>query len=294
LANAGNAAGQLRERMMQKIYSGLHYGAGGLLILLGVLGECGVTFPGVEINPHVALLAGLGIFGVGGKADAAMKFAFPFALTGFLSAIGIAIAPGVTVAADINKAAASPAGCSVSYCVGAFVGGTVINSGGNIDIIGTGLQGLAENGIGLGVQAGYEYWDGKLYAAALAPFAYNVNLNAPPQSGISNKVSYGVIGRVGVSLSSAFGLASTSGTPVTLPQQLLSSLMTPYVNFGIMSQYGQASLVSGAGVEALIATNWTLNADYLHYSFGSGGSSGGAIQHDTNEFRLSINRHFGM
>jgi opacity protein-like surface antigen len=126
-----------------------------------------------------------------------------------------------------------------------------------------------------------------------------MNLNDPPGTSLSSKLTYGITARLGYSLASAFGAATTGTAAPTLPSQFLASMMTPYINAGEVKRHGQAALRSGAGVEALLATNWTLNADYFHYSYNQGGSAGtlaGAPVSLTsdNEFRLSINRHFGL
>lgn len=200
-----------------------------------------------------------------------------------------------------TKALSTPA-CTLTSCTGLFVGGSISQAGGNFDVIGTGLTGLASNDFALGGQFGYEFWNGQIYAAVLVPVTYDTSINAPTPLGqaFTDKLTWGVEGRLGYSLASLFGAAATGSTAPTLPQQLLASLMTPYVNIGEVRRHNQPALVSGAGVEALIATNWTLNADYLHYTYGQGGSAGSALpgavvsQTNDNEVRISINRHFGL
>lgn len=187
--------------------------------------------------------------------------------------------------------------CTVSSCNGWFVGGSIANSGGNFDVVGTGLTGIAQNGFGVGSQAGYEFWNGQIYAAALVRVSYDTSLNSSGM-GISDRLTWGGIIRLGYSLASAAGIATTTSTAQpTLPQQLMASLMTPYINLGEVSRHNQAALVSGAGIEALIANNWTINADYYHYTYDQGGSAGTTglpvSQQADNEFVLSINRHFG-
>lgn len=48
----------------------LHYGASGVLVLIGILGMTGAQLPGVSIDPSAAIaagLSGLGILGAGLK-----------------------------------------------------------------------------------------------------------------------------------------------------------------------------------------------------------------------------------
>jgi hypothetical protein len=193
--------------------------------------------------------------------------------------------------------------CTVTSCTGFFVGANIANAGGNFDIVGTGLTGLAQNGLGIGGQVGYEFWNGQWYAAILADLDTDMSLNAQTTVGVPtnfrDRLTYGVKARLGYSLASAFGAATTGSAAPTLPQQFLASLMTPYIVVGEEWRHSQPALVSGAGVEALLATNVTLNADILHYSYNQGGTSGNVAgiptaQTGDNEFRLSINRHFGF
>lgn len=228
-------------------------------------------------------------------------------VVGSLAAIGLTgalLCPGTGHAANLpppvlKAPLIQTTPCTVTSCTGLVFGANIANAGGNFDVVGTGLSGLASNGVGMGGQFGYEFWNGQLYAAILAVVDYDISLKAPG-SGISDKFTWGAVGRVGYSLASAFGAATTAGSTPTLPQQFTQSLMTPYLNVGEVRRHNQPALVSGAGVEALIATNWTLNADYFHYTYNQGGSAGTPLptgvtkQTDDNEFRLSINRHFGF
>lgn len=268
----------------------LHYGAALVLLAAGVVGEV-VPLPGIDA--HVALMAGLGILGVGGKADAALKM-FPFALVTAALLFG-----GGAYAADLKpilKASSARAsvntGCTIVSCVGVFVGGSIANDGGNFDIVGTGLQGVANNQ-SLGGQAGVEYFRNSIYAAGLIHVNYDMALNAAG-SGITDKLSYGVCGRLGYSLASFFGAGATGQATPTLPAALANALMTPYVNICEDRRHGQPAIGTGAGLEALLSQYWTVNADYLHYSFNQGGSTGGPLpvtQKDENAVMFSVNYH---
>lgn len=201
----------------------------------------------------------------------------------------------------VNPATKAPARptCTLTSCTGLFVGGFIANAGGNFDVLGTGLTGLAQNGLGFGGQAGGEYFANNVYAAIYLDVQDDMDINAPPGTTFGSKLTYGIGGRLGYSLASAFGAATTGTAAPTLPQQFLSSLMTPYINVWEGKRHDQAALRTGAGVEALLSSNITLNADYFHYTYNQGGTAGTMdglpvkLTSD-NEFRLSINRHFGF
>lgn len=219
---------------------------------------------------------------------------------------------GTAMAADLKpfpvKAPVyAPVGCSVTSCIGLFVGGSIAQAGGGLDILGTGITGLAQNGFAMGGQAGYEFFSNKFYFAALAHIESDMALNAAPGTSFTNRLDWGGCVRAGYQLSGLLG-ATTSGnigaTP-TLPQELMSSLMTPYVNVCEDKKHNQPAIVTGAGIEALLAANklgrsaWTLNVDYLHYNFNQGGVAGtmGALpvtQTTDNVIKASVNYHFGL
>lgn len=211
-----------------------------------------------------------------------------------------ALAADLTVKAPTLR---SSSYCTVQSCTGFLFGGNLAQAGGNFDIVGTGLTGLAQNGLGLGAQGGYEFWNGGIYAAIIGDIDTDMVLNGQSIVGtptnFKNRLTYGVTARLGYSLAGVFGSATTGTATPTLPQALLASLMTPYISAGEVSRHGQAALRSGAGIEALIATNWTINVDYYHYSYDQGGSAGTIAalpitQVNDNEVRLSIERHFGF
>lgn len=190
-------------------------------------------------------------------------------------------------------------GCTAVSCTGGFVGGSFANAGGSFDIVGTGLTGLASNGLGVGGQAGYEYFANNLYAAIYVDASYDLSLNAPG-SAITDKASWGGGVRLGYSLANIIGAVTTTGATPTLSQNLLQALMTPYINIKEEHRHNQPALGTGVGVEALLAadptghSSWTANVDYLRYSYNQGGAASAlATMKDENLIQLSLNKHFG-
>ena len=88
---------------------------------------------------------------------------------------------------------------------------------------------MASNGLGVGGQAGAEYFANNIYAAIYVDTSYDLSLNAPGAS-ITDKVSWGGGVRLGYSLANIIGSVTTAGTTPTLSQSLMNALMTPYIN----------------------------------------------------------------
>lgn len=226
------------------------------------------------------------------------------------SLFALALLAAPASAADmVLKAPVAPrsAACTLTSCIGLFAGGTISQAGGNFDVLGTGITGIAQNGLGLGGQVGYEFFSNQFYGAALFHVESDVDLNSVPGARFTDRLTFGGCVRAGYSLAGLLG-STTSGTGASvpaLPQALLSSLMTPYVNVCEDKRHGQAAIATGAGVEALIAADtlgrsaWTLNVDYLHYSYNQGGTAGSLAgmpiaQSTDNVVKASLNYHFGI
>lgn len=218
---------------------------------------------------------------------------------------------GPALAADLKpvflKAPPASAGCTITSCIGLFVGGSIVQAGGSLDVIGTGVTGLAQNGFGMGGQAGYEFFSNKFYFAGMIHAEQDLSLNAVPGTNFTDRTTFGGCARVGYSLAGLLGASTTGniGAAPALPQELLSSLMTPYLNVCEDKRHNQPAVATGAGVEALLAANalgksaWTLNVDYLHYNYNQGGTAGtmGVLpitQTTDNVIKASLNYHFGL
>lgn len=201
----------------------------------------------------------------------------------------------------------APVGCTITSCIGLFIGPSIVQAGGSLDVIGTGITGLADNGFAMGGQAGYEFFRDKFYFSGLFHAERDMSLNAAPGTSFNDRMTWGACARVGYQLSGLLG-ATTSGnvgaTP-TLPQELLSSLMTPYVNVCEDKRHNQPSTATGVGLEILLAADgrgrsaWTANIDYLRYNYRQGGAAGTMgvlpiVQTSDNVIKVGLNYHFGL
>lgn len=274
-----------------------HYGSALVCLAMAGLSELGVTLPGVTVDPKVAGAAGIGILAAGLKSGVTSGKA----VIGFLAGALALASVGDARAADVNKPAPvfvkapyAQSNCTQTNCSGGFLGFTIANEGGNLDILGTGLSGVA-NQTALGVHGGYEFWNGQWYARAKAFANYDISVQSSGAA-ISDKFAWGGCASLGYSLASAFGIGATGVQQPVVPSALAQSLMTPYINVCGKKQHGQQASGAGAGFEALLATNWTANVDYIHWQYGGGAAADGTVvpsRTSENEVTAGISYHFG-
>lgn len=199
------------------------------------------------------------------------------------------------------KAPPAPS-CTVTSCTGWYIGADIGNSTGTSNLVTAPLTGIATNGMIFGAHGGFEFYTGN-FVASLEGFGtldFDQNFGIPGVGGLKQEATYGFLGGVGVNLASTFGLGVTGNSPtIPVPQQFLSSLMSPQVKVGWVNRHGQGALASGLQAQALIATNWTFDAKWLNlqYNNSTADSSGmistvGVSQKTENLFLFGVSRHF--
>ena len=197
-------------------------------------------------------------------------------------------------AADIvYKAPPAPAVpyCTLNSCSGIYGGLTVAESGGSFNVISSGLGGIASNNLNIGGDIGYELWNGTYFLAAELDAVYGVVANGNlPGGGNTNQWGIGALGKVGYSLGSLFSTSTT--TPPSLPTSLTNAVISPYVILGIWDRPWGAGFASGAGVQALLAANWTLSADYVHVNYNNASINPNLDQQTEDMVMVHVDRHF--
>ena len=223
-------------------------------------------------------------------------------LAAFLLGGAFAVAPAAAQAANLAPApapaAAAPAPdpCTQANCSGWYVGANLVNDGANFDVIGSGLSGLASNGLMFGGQFGAQFWNGQWFAALEGDTEYALTLNAPSNTGLGTKNSYAIGAQVklGYSLAQLFGAATSGNAAPSLPAQLQNALISPYIAVGVWDRPWGAGLATGAGVQALLAQNWTLDAEYLHVNYNNAAINANVSEQTENLFLLGVSRHFAF
>lgn len=200
-------------------------------------------------------------------------------------------------AADIAvkaPAASQPAVyCTLQSCSGIYGGLDILETGGSFNVVSTGLQGLAQNDFAMGGHLGYQFWNGSWFLAGEAGADYGIVQNGQLPGGGNTGLwdAYG-LAKVGYSLASVFGLSTTGQATPTLPTQLANSLLAPYLIIGDWTRPWGSGFASGAGVEALIATNWTISVDYIHVDYNNANINPNVNEQTENIVKGGIDYHF--
>lgn len=251
----------------------LHYGAGCIMVAVGTLTEFGIHLPGISVmDPEMVIAGGLGILGVGAKVDANTN-KIAAGLAGALAFLMLAM-PAPVYAADLLPLKAPArvvvADCTQLDCTGWLIGANIIGTGSNLDILGSGINGSVFAGGGLvGIDGGYQLWNGKFFAGATASIDLDANMNGAANSG--RYLAMGLF-QAGIGLSGIF--SPTPGTgPVGIPNQIASALLSPYIEFGVAQRSRGTAWVSGAGAEFGLSAAWLLRLDYLHLNYARGNTS---------------------
>jgi opacity protein-like surface antigen len=212
----------------------------------------------------------------------------------FIPFLALLAATGTASAADMAVKAVPLAPvpyCTLNSCTGLYGGFAVAESGGSFNVISSGLGGIASNNINLGGDIGYELWNGTYFLAAELDAVYGVVANGSlPGGGNTNQWGFGALGKVGYTISSLFGTSSAS--PPTLPTSLTNAVISPYIILGIWDRPWGAGFASGAGIQALLAANWTLSADYIHVNYNNAAINSNLNQQTEDMVMAHIDRHF--
>jgi opacity protein-like surface antigen len=199
-------------------------------------------------------------------------------------------------AADLIPTKAPPSTttqCTIIQCTGFYAGGGFAGNGTNADILGSGLSGSV---FGAGaipfVDAGWQYWNSKLFIAAEVGVGNQLNMGGLNINNENGVFAYQEI-QIGGSL---YGLFGAQTAPITVPQTLTADLIAPYVAMGIVERPFGNGWQTGAGAKFTIAPNTFLDIGYRYINYGSatvGVGAGAAAQFNAeNLVRLSINYKF--
>jgi len=214
----------------------------------------------------------------------------------FLAILGaLGLMASTASAADMAYKAPPPVPavpyCTLNSCTGLYGGFTVAESGGSFNVISSGIGGIASNNINMGGDIGYEVWNGTYFLAAELDAVYGVVANGVlPGGGNTNQWGIGALAKVGYSLGSFFG--TSSANPPTLPTSLTNAVISPYIILGIWDRPWGAGFASGAGIQALLAANWTLSADYVHVNYNNAAINPNLNQQTEDMVMAHIDRHF--
>ena len=171
--------------------------------------------------------------------------------------------------------------CTTSNCSGFYGGLSLYGEGGNANVIGNGINGSVFAGGGMiGANVGWQLWNGSWFAALQGDGLFE----SAPSSTTTGFVPGGFVGmlhaKVGGNAAALFNISPTapapSQGPISIPAQLLSSLMSPYVDLGCIAfRKNTTQWCSGAGAQFNIGNRWT--ADIV-YDYGAPTTKVNALQ----------------
>jgi len=169
--------------------------------------------------------------------------------------------------------------CSVnSYCVGPTLGFHLTGLNSNLDVLGSGLSGsFGAGGMAIGAEGGFQLWNGSYFAAVTVGADYDMAQNTDVLGGSPlNKVLFMEKAKFGLNLASYFGFGSaasaaptpSAGGPLSgfnIPAALINSMTSMYLVAGAAQRSGLGSgTLTGAGVQFLLASHVTAEAEYNH------------------------------
>ncbi len=208
-------------------------------------------------------------------------------------------------AADLPvKAFAFPTSqCTALACSGFYVGGTLIGAGSNMDVLGNGINGsVFAAGGAIGLDAGYQFWNGNYFFAFEVFGAYDVAKNEQVAPGMGNQSRwiFGQVAKLGVGLQGLLGAPtqvagatpSQGVTPIGIPASLANSLLSPYVQVGAVERPWGTGWATGAGADFIIANGWNLDLSYLYVKYDNAQVNPIQSQQSENLLKLSLNRKF--
>jgi hypothetical protein len=183
--------------------------------------------------------------------------------------------------------------CSPTLCYGFEIGGTFAGTVTSLNVIGQGISGsFAGGGQSLGVTADYKYFNGTFLFQPTLTAAYTVN-GSPVIAGYSApKYMLAALMKFGTPFSTFFPSAapvSTTGFSSTL----LASVLTPYLQVGLVVRPWGTGFASGAGIMGRIADQWTWDFSYVNVQYtGSNSVAPGQTLPQENLGMFTVSRIF--
>lgn len=213
-------------------------------------------------------------------------------LLGFLSVLLLIPA---ALAGDINAPATKapvytvPANpCAVGACTGFFLGGQISGSGAGVNVINLGE--LSAGGTYMGVNGGYQFWNGTYWLGAKAKvdIAVAQPANGIVQASFSNKVFAFEGAELGANFSSIFGGVQ----PITL-NGIFANAVPTFLAGACQNGSQLRGYCVGAGAHFFIPNSrWTIDADYLNAQYGATTTAPGQVVTTENRGSFGFSYHF--
>jgi opacity protein-like surface antigen len=259
--------------------------SGGIAILMRVV----TTTPVGKSSPAPIITSSSASVGGPSSQNAGIKGALVFflcagsLLIGFAPARAVDAAPplpvpapaAVTVAPKFSLPAFTP--CTTIACTGWYGGFNIAGISTNVNVLAGGINGsLAAGGQNIGIQGGYQYWNGTFFFGPEVAIDYTYGGTPGPVAGQSSpRYLAAEIIKLGTPFATFFGSAPAPASTAGLSSILTANTIAPYIFFGAaQSGWGTTGMVGGAGVTfAIDQQHWFVDARYENYQFPSGASN---------------------
>lgn len=188
--------------------------------------------------------------------------------------------------------------CTQFSCSGFYVGPNLLGVGADITDVTSGVPASAfTSGGGLGVDAGYQFWNGQFFFAGEV-FGDFTALNLGTGNGFKNTWIAGEVGKFGMGLSGVLGQAvpaqtapSQSPVPVSVPNSLSTSMMSPYVAVGAVERPWGTGWAVGGGISYILAQNWNLDIMYLNVNYNNANINSLVTEQRENLVKIGLHYH---
>lgn len=185
----------------------------------------------------------------------------------------------------LPKALPASSPCTVQNCTGFYAGFNIAGTSTNANVIGNGINGsLAAGGQSLGIQAGYQYWNGTIFFGPEVFADYTYGGSAVVAGYSAPKYLFGEVVKLGSPLSSLFG-GIAPANPTGLSAVLTANTISPYLMVGAAQRDWGTGVLSGAGITFAIPTgtagapdnHWFVDVRYMNIQY-TGANQASPIQ----------------
>lgn len=181
-----------------------------------------------------------------------------------------ALAADLPVKAALAQAPVIPTCAVAGPCTGFTLGFHLEGAGSNADILGSGLNGsIFNDGAGLGVQAGYQFWNGQFFIAGEAGGTFYTGSNPALATivGLNPNWSADVVAKAGYGINGLFNSPPAGTQPITPIQALNGAMLTPYFIVGERFRDHLNGFIAGAGVAYSLGGHSEVFVDYKHVTY---------------------------
>ena len=180
--------------------------------------------------------------------------------------------------------------CNAAACTGAYLGAELAGSGSGVNVLNLGE--LNAGGTSMGVNGGYQFWNGTYWLGVKAKVDYQVAqpANSIVGASFSNKIFAFEGAEMGANVAQVLGTVA----PITLNGILQNAVPTVLIG---ACQNGSAlkGYCVGAGAHFFIPNSrWTIDADYLNAQYGATMTAPGQTVTTENRGSFGFSYHFGM